>query len=50
MPLGERLGHGVQDGLDGEFGVALGELAKAFGQAGHEVGTGHVRKAKDGRL
>jgi len=33
--------HRVQDGLDGELGVAMGELAKPIGQFFNKVRTGH---------
>eukprot|EP01031_Cornospumella_fuschlensis_P002038 gene2038-2541_t len=35
------IAHRVEDGLDRELGVALGQLAKAFGKDGNEVGAGH---------
>jgi hypothetical protein len=34
--------HGVEDGLDGVLGVAVGELAETGGQFFDEVGSGHV--------
>ena len=37
----QRVRHGVEDGLDGELGVALRELREAFGEMGDEVGAGH---------
>jgi len=33
--------HRVQDGLDGEFGVLLGQLAEAAGQFFDDVRAGH---------
>ena len=42
----QGIGHGVQDGLDGKLGVALGELSKALGQASHEIGSSHEEGLK----
>ena len=37
MPTHQGIAHGVQNGLDGVLGIAVGELAKAGGQFFNEV-------------
>ena len=37
VPAHQGLAHGIQNGLDGVFGIAVGELAKAGGQFFDEV-------------
>ena len=37
----QRVIHRVQDGLDGEFGVLLGQLVEAAGQFFDDVRAGH---------
>ncbi len=41
VPAHQGVIHGVKDGLDGEFGVAVGQLAEAGSQLFNEVGTRH---------
>ena len=41
VPLHQGIAHCVQNGLDGEFGIAVRELTKAGGQFFDEVGAGH---------
>jgi hypothetical protein len=39
VPARERIGHGIEDRLDGELGVTLRELREALGQLRDEIGT-----------
>ena len=42
LALDQRIAHGVENGLDGKLGVAVGQLAKSAGQRFNEVAAGHV--------
>jgi hypothetical protein len=41
VPSNQGVVHRVQNGLDGKFGVAVGQLAEAGGQFFNEIGAGH---------
>ena len=41
MAAHQRVAHRVKNGLDGVFGIAVGELAKAGGQFFNKVRAGH---------
>ena len=41
VPAHQRVAHGVKNGLDGVFGVAVRELAEARGEFFDEIGAGH---------
>ena len=41
VPSHQGFAHGIQNGFDGEFGIAVRQLTKAGGQFFNEVGAGH---------
>ncbi len=41
VPCNQCVIHGVQNGLDGKFGIAMGELAKPVGEFFNKVGACH---------
>ena len=41
MAFHQSVAHGVQDGPDGKFGVALRELAESGSQGFNKVRSGH---------
>src|SRR6478735_8250149 len=46
MAAHQRVAHGVEDGLDGVFGVAVRELRKAGCEFFDEIGAGHGKKCR----